>query len=55
MGELFAEDAVGKLTHPATKTHGHILYRDPIFGQRVTGHLEAVGIRQGAVLKIPKR
>ena len=52
---VFAKDAVGKLTHPATMTHGHILYRDPSTGKMITGHLEAVGLRKGATLKIPKR
>ena len=52
---LFAKDQVGKLTHPATMTHAHILYRDPSTGETVTGHLEAVGLRKGAVLKLPQR
>ena len=50
---IFAKNAVGKLTHPDTMTHGHILYREPSSDTRVTGHLESVGLRQGAVLKFP--
>ena len=51
---VFAKDAVGKLTHPDTMTHGHILYRDTSSGSMVTGHLESVGLHKGAVLKFPK-
>ena len=52
---IFAKDAVGKLTHPATTTHGHILYQDQKTGERVTGHLEAVGLHKGALLRFPKQ
>ena len=50
---LFAKDSVGKLTHPATSTHVHLLYKDPATGADVTAHLEGVGIRPGAVLRLP--
>ncbi len=51
---VFARDAVGKLTHPATTTHVHLLYKDPVSGAKVTAHLERVGISQGAVIRFPK-
>lgn len=50
---VYATDSVGKLTHPATTTHAHIIYVDQETGQRVTGHLEHVGLAPGAVLKLP--
>ena len=43
---VFAKDAVGKLTHPATSTHCHLVFTDPVSGKTVTGHLEQVGMRQ---------
>lgn len=50
---VYAPDAVGKLTHPATRVHTHLVYNDPDTGARVTGHLEQVGLASGAVLKLP--
>lgn len=50
---VFAKDAVGRLTHPATSMHGHVLVRDPATGNTVTGHLEQVGIKKGSVLRVP--
>ena len=50
---IYAEDSVGKLTHPATQQHAHLIYTDPSSGERITGHLESYGIRPGAVLKLP--
>jgi hypothetical protein len=52
---VYAADAVGRLTHPATKTHTHLIYTDPATGERVTGHVERVGLAKGAVLKLPAR
>ena len=52
---VFAKDAVGKLTHPDTMTHAHILYTDPSSGAMVTGHLESVGMSKGVVLKLAHR
>jgi hypothetical protein len=49
---VYAADSVGKLTHPATSTHAHIIYVDHETGERVTGHLEQVGLAPGAVLKL---
>lgn len=51
---VYAADAVGKLTHPATSTHVHLVYEDRETGQIVTGHLERVGLAVGAVVKLPK-
>ena len=51
---VYAVDSVGKLTHPATRTHGHLVYQDPKTGDRLTGHLERVGLAPGAVVKLPK-
>jgi alpha-acetolactate decarboxylase len=50
---IYAADAVGRLTHPATKTHTHLIYTDPATGERVTGHVERVGLSKGATLKLP--
>ena len=50
---VYAADAVGKLTHPATSTHAHLVFRDEETGEQVTGHLERVGVAAGAVLKVP--
>lgn len=51
---VFAKDAVGKLTHPATSTHTHILYRDSKTGKEVTGHIEQIGVIKGSVVMLPK-
>ena len=52
---IFAKDAVGKLTHPATSTHVHLLYTDPDTGETVTGHVENIGLQKGAVLRLPAK
>lgn len=51
---IYAEDAVGKLTHPATSTHVHLVFKDPASGQTVTGHVERIGLLKGAVLNLPQ-
>ena len=51
---VYAADSVGKLTHPATSQHSHLVYTDAATGQRVTGHLEQYGVARGATLKLPK-
>lgn len=51
---VFAKDAAGKLTHPATKTHKHLIYKDGSSEQALTGHIESTGIRKGARLFLPK-
>jgi alpha-acetolactate decarboxylase len=52
---VYASDAVGKLTHPATATHVHLIFRDDASGQTATGHVEQIGLAKGAVLKLPRR
>ncbi|TGN99843.1 hypothetical protein PN36_33010 [Candidatus Thiomargarita nelsonii] len=50
---VYAADSVGKLTHPATSTHTHLIYMDGKTGERVTGHIEQVGLAKEAILKLP--
>jgi alpha-acetolactate decarboxylase len=49
-----AKDAVGDITHPATSTHAHLLFRDKVSGKMVTGHVEQVGVLKGAIVRLPK-
>lgn len=51
---VYAADSVGKLTHPSTSTHCHLVYTDPITGKRVTAHLEQLAIQAGAQLSVPQ-
>jgi len=51
---VYAEDAVGNLTHPDTSCHVHVIFNDPASGKRVTGHVEQVGLLTGALLHLPK-
>lgn len=48
---IFARDAAGKLTHPGTSVHAHLVY-EPQPGETVTGHLEHFGVQAGAKLKL---
>jgi len=50
---VFAKNTVGRLTHPATSTHVHLLFVDTASGAKVTGHVEQIGVRKGAVLRLP--
>jgi alpha-acetolactate decarboxylase len=50
---VYASDAVGKLTHPATSTHVHLILEDGIPEEKATGHVERVGLVAGAVLRFP--
>jgi len=52
---MYAEDAAGRLTHPGTRIHAHVIFVDPESGEAVTAHLERVGATAGAVLKLPER
>ncbi len=52
---VYAKDAVGRITHPGTATHMHLIYRDPVGGSSVTGHLEQVSVKGGAVLRLPQQ
>jgi alpha-acetolactate decarboxylase len=51
---VFAKDAVGNITHPATTTHMHLVFKDTKSGKMVTGHIEQIGLLEGAVLRLPK-
>lgn len=50
---IYAADSVGKLTHPATTTHVHLIYTDKETGHRVTAHIEKLGLTKGSVLQLP--
>jgi alpha-acetolactate decarboxylase len=49
---VFAVDSVGKLTHPSTSTHTHLILENGSAGS-VTGHVEQVGVVAGSVLRLP--
>lgn len=49
---FYAEDSGGVLTHHDSKTHVHALVDDD---QPVMGHVDAVGVGAGAVIKLPAR
>ncbi len=51
---VFAKDAVGDITHPATSTHTHLLFKDAVSGKLVTGHVEQVGLLKGAIVRVPQ-
>ena len=50
---IFAKDAVGNITHPATSTHMHLVFQDAKSGKLVTGHVEQLGLPAGAILRLP--
>jgi len=50
---VFAKDAVGIITHPATSTHMHLQFTAAKSGATVTGHLEQIGLSAGSVLYLP--
>lgn len=49
---VYAKDAVGKLTHPATSVHTHLIYKNDA-GELLTGHIEQVGLEKNARLLLP--
>lgn len=51
---VYARNAVGELTHPATSVHAHLVFEDQTTGLEVTGHLERFGVLAGAVLRLPE-
>ncbi len=51
---VFAKDAVGRITHPDSSTHMHLVFRDATTGRMVTGHVEQAGLSEGAMLRLPK-
>jgi hypothetical protein len=50
---VFAQDAVGNITHPATSTHMHLLFQDAKTGKIVTAHVEQLGFLAGAIVRLP--
>jgi alpha-acetolactate decarboxylase len=51
---VFAKDAVGNITHPATSVHMHLVFKDSTSGKMVTGHVEQIGLLEGSVLRLPR-
>jgi len=51
---IYAEDAVGTLTHPATSTHVHLIFKDAASGEMVTGHVERMALVKGASIRLPQ-
>jgi alpha-acetolactate decarboxylase len=51
---VFAKDAVGNITHPATSTHMHLVFKDAASGKTITGHVEQIGMLEGAVVRLPQ-
>lgn len=49
---LYAKDAVGKLTHPDTKIHTHIVYKSKR-GEDLTGHLEDFSLGKNTKIFLP--
>lgn len=50
---FYAEDAVGKMTHPGTTTHLHLVYEDAASGSLITAHVEEISVKPGATLSLP--
>jgi alpha-acetolactate decarboxylase len=52
---IFAKDAVGKITHPATRTHKHLVYQTGASPSLLTGHAEMLWVKAGSTLLLPQR
>lgn len=50
---VFALDAAGKLTHPATSTHKHLVYRAEANADELNGHVESMSVKRGTKLLLP--
>lgn len=50
---VHATGAAGRLTHPGTSIHAHLVYRDAATGAMVTGHVERLAIGGGVTLSVP--
>jgi hypothetical protein len=50
---VFAMDAAGKLTHPATSTHKHLVYRAAADAEALNGHVESMSVKRGTKLLLP--
>lgn len=48
---FYAAESVGKLTHPGTSMHAHVLMQNE--GHEITGHAERLGIAGGGMLMLP--
>jgi alpha-acetolactate decarboxylase len=48
---FYAPDSVGKLTHPGTKIHAHVIFESE--GRQVTAHVERLAVAGGSVLRLP--
>ena len=51
---VFALGAAGKITHPGTSMHVHVVFTEDQQTNEITGHLERFGVAKGAVLYLPK-
>jgi cytochrome c peroxidase len=51
---IFARNAAGKLTHPGTSMHAHMVYSDDS-AQQVTGHLEGFHVDASSTLRLPAK
>ena len=51
---VFAKASSGRLTHPGTSVHAHLIYQSPETGERLTGHIEKTSIAKGSTLSLPK-
>ncbi|MCO6454157.1 MAG: acetolactate decarboxylase [Pirellulaceae bacterium] len=51
---VFAKDAVGDITHPATSTHMHLVFTDGKSDKTITGHVEQIGLLRGVTVRLPK-
>lgn len=50
---FFATNAAGRMTHPGTRLHAHVIYNLGQ-GETATGHLETWGVQAGATLRLPR-
>lgn len=52
---VHALNAAGRMTHPGTTTHRHLVFEDAGLKQSVTGHVERAGVKKGAKIKLAAR
>jgi alpha-acetolactate decarboxylase len=50
---VYASDAVGKLNHPDTAIHSHVVYSNGA-GSEITAHLEEFSLAKGSKLYLPR-
>lgn len=51
---IFARNAAGKLTHPGTSMHAHMVYSDET-AQQITGHIESFTVDVSSTLRLPAK